>query len=246
MAKERIVNVRFWRDHFIMGLRPDARLLFLWAITNPATELCGAYETPLATIEAETGLRGKRIREIFDQFEAAGKMIYKDGWVIIANFAKHQHGTSTSIKAGIERTLSYCPDWVKDTVGGRSRQSDIYLDSVRQPKPIPKPEGKPPLKEIFIGTVTAGLCQRLGTQTLPAEREWQGEMIWAFTNGFTSDQFLACYDSLKAEDFWKRKALPPKQISKHLPQLRSTTDAKPKRPTGRELAAEVAQQEAAS
>lgn len=146
MAKERIVNVRFWRDNYVVSLKPDARLLFLWAITNPATELCGAYETPMGTIEAETGLKAKRIREIFDLFEADGKIIYKDGWVIVANFAKHQHATSTSIKAGIQRTLNDCPNWVKDTVSRGYTHGVIYLDldSVRQPKPRPNGRGDAP------------------------------------------------------------------------------------------------------
>lgn len=146
MAKERIVNVRFWRDNYIVSLRPDARLLFLWAITNPATELCGAYETPLPAIEAETGIKRKRIVEIFDQFEADGRMLYRNGWVIVKNFAKHQHGTSTNIKAAIARTLNDCPDWVKDTVSnGIDTRSHLNLDSVRQPRPrLSERESSPP------------------------------------------------------------------------------------------------------
>lgn len=140
MAKERIVNVRFWRDNYILSLRPDARLLFLWTITNPMTELCGAYEAALSTIEIETGLKAKRIVEIFGQFQADGKILYRDGWVIVKNFAKHQHGTSKNIKAGIARTLNDCPDWVKDTVSnGMHTVSHLNLDSVRQPIPIPIP-----------------------------------------------------------------------------------------------------------
>lgn len=137
MAKERIVNVRFWRDNYILGLKPDARLLFLWAITNPATELCGAYEAALATIEVETGLRSKRILEIFGDLERSGKLLYKNGWVVVRNFGKHQHGTSTNIKAAIKRTLNDCPDWVKDTVSnGIDTRSYLDLDSVRQPRPL--------------------------------------------------------------------------------------------------------------
>lgn len=144
MAKERIVNVRFWRDNYVAGLKPEARLLFLWAITNPATELCGAYEAPLSTVELETGLKRKRILEIFAEFHADGRMLYRDGWVIIKNFAKHQHGTSKNIKAGIARTLNDCPDWVKDTVSkGIHTVSHLDLDSVRQPRPKPIPSGGP-------------------------------------------------------------------------------------------------------
>lgn len=141
MAKQRIVNTHFWRDNFILGLRPDERLLFLWVITNPATDLCGAYEAAMPTIELETGLKAKRIREIFDTFEASGKILYRDGWVIIRNFTKHQNGTSTNVKKGAERSLNACPDWVKDTLS-----RDIHTDpnqTLPRPRPKPRPEPRP-------------------------------------------------------------------------------------------------------
>jgi hypothetical protein len=116
MAKQRIVNTHFWRDSYILSLKPDERLMFLWVITNPATDLCGAYEAALSTIELETGLKGKRILEILAKFFTAGKVLYRDGWVLIKNFSKHQHGSSPKVALGAERSLNACPDWVKDTL----------------------------------------------------------------------------------------------------------------------------------
>lgn len=141
MAKQRIVNTHFWRDNFILGLRPDERLLFLWVITNPSTDLCGAYEAALPTIELETGLKAKRILEIFEIFAEVGKVIYRDGWVIVRNFTRHQNGTSTNVKKGAERSLNACPDWVKDTLS-----TGIHSDPNRtlpRPEPRPEPEPKP-------------------------------------------------------------------------------------------------------
>jgi len=249
MAKERIVNVRFWRDNYIVSLKPDARLLFLWAITNPATELCGAYETPLPTIEAETGIKAKRLREIFAQFEADGKMLFRDGWVIVRNFAKHQHGTSTNIKAGIARTLNDCPDWVKDTViNGIGTCSHLDLDSVRQPKPEPRPKREPPLLEIFVGTVTSGIATRLGLKSLPNMREWNEQLAWAFNNGFSADDVLGCYDHLKQDKFWAKKFIPAKHLVGQVAAWKgnhNSDSAKPKRPTGRQLSAEARAKEEA-
>jgi hypothetical protein len=145
MAKQRIVNTHFWRDNFILGLRPDERLLFLWVITNPATDLCGAYEAAMPTIELETGLKAKRIREIFDTFEASGKILYRDGWVIIRNFSKHQNGTSTNIKKGVERSLSNCPDWIKDRLSiGIKPPERVPNQALPEPEPEPEPYGGVP------------------------------------------------------------------------------------------------------
>lgn len=117
MAKERLVNTRFWRDSYVLDLAPDERLLFLWALTNPATELCGAYEAALPIIELETGISRERIVEMMAKFEAAGKMLFRDGWVVVRNYAKHQHAASPKIRIGIERSLAECPEWIRDVVG---------------------------------------------------------------------------------------------------------------------------------
>lgn len=111
-----MVNTHFWRDGYVQSLRPDERLLFLWAITNPATDLCGAYEAPLPIIELETGLKRKRVVEIFEKFLMDNKVIYRRGWVIVRNFAKHQQGNSPKVAEGVRRSLSACPDWIKDTL----------------------------------------------------------------------------------------------------------------------------------
>jgi hypothetical protein len=142
MAKQRIVNTHFWRDNFILGLKPDERLLFLWVITNPATDLCGAYEAAMPTIELETGLKAKRIREIFDTFEASGKILYRNGWVIIRNFTKHQNGTSTNVKKGAERSLNACPDWIKDTLSKGTRTDPNQTLPEPEPEPEPEPIGR--------------------------------------------------------------------------------------------------------
>lgn len=116
MAKQRVVNTRFWEDNYILSLKPDERLAFLWAITNPASDLCGAYEAALSTIAHQTGLKPKRITEIFERFRADDKMLYSRGWVIVKNFRKHQQGQNPNVKKGVERSLNSCPDWIKETL----------------------------------------------------------------------------------------------------------------------------------
>ena len=145
MAKQRIVNTQFWRDNYILTLKPYERLLFLWVITNPATELCGAYEVAMAIIELETGLKARQITEAFERFSRDGKIMYRDGWVIVRNFTKHQNGTSTNIKKAAARTLSYCPDWVKDTLS-----KGIGTDpkpTLPRPRPEPRPKPRPSERE---------------------------------------------------------------------------------------------------
>lgn len=113
MAKNRLINTRFWDDPFIAELDPTEKLLFLYAITNPLTDLCGAYEITLKRIAMDTGIDRDMIVKIFDRFRQADKVRYENGWVIIKNFAKHQR-KNPSIEKGIERSLSECPEWVRN------------------------------------------------------------------------------------------------------------------------------------
>lgn len=112
MAKHRLINTRFWDDPFISELDPIEKLLFLHAITNPLTDLCGAYEITLKRIAMDTGIDRDMIVKIFGRFAAADKMFYENGWLLIKNFTKHQQ-SNPSILKGIERSLNDCPEWVK-------------------------------------------------------------------------------------------------------------------------------------
>lgn len=148
MAKTRHINTRFWDDDFIAGLDPQGKLLFLYFLSNPLTDLCGAYEITLRRVAFDTGLSPKKIAELLGCFEAAGKILFRNGWVLIRNFGKHQQGNSPNVKKGIARSLNDCPSWVKESLskgwGSLSIENApipigiTYRDnSMRQPKPEP-------------------------------------------------------------------------------------------------------------
>lgn len=115
MAKNRMINTSFWDDAYIMELDPIEKLLFLYFLTCPLTDLCGAYQITLKRIAFDTGIDRDMVLKILDRFEAAGKMYYRDGWLIIKNFSKHQ-ASNPNVDKGIARSLSACPDWVKETL----------------------------------------------------------------------------------------------------------------------------------
>ncbi len=55
LAKQRIVNTKFWDDSYITRLTPTEKLLFLYLITNPLTNISGVYELPLKRVAFDTG-----------------------------------------------------------------------------------------------------------------------------------------------------------------------------------------------
>jgi hypothetical protein len=115
MAKQRYVNTYFWDDDYISDLQPDEKLLFLYLLTNPLTEISGAYKIALKRIAYDTGIEKNEVTRILAEFEANSKVIYKDGWILICNFIKHQV-KNPKVIAGILRSLKDCPQWIIDSL----------------------------------------------------------------------------------------------------------------------------------
>lgn len=225
MAKQRVVNTYFWSDDFILDLKVDEKLLFLYILTNPQTDLCGAYEIAMQKIVFETKITEKRIRAILDKFERAGKACYRDGWMIVRNFKRHQSSSSIKVAKGIERSLSHCPDWVKECL-------QIGFDRVCIPS-----DTKPHLnlnlnlnltdvcaaavsdQEIaFAETVMAGLRDRFGTNQLRDEGLWSQTIEFAFINHFSPEEVLETFDLLRQQK-WRKGRISPKTLGDNLPEL---------------------------
>ena len=90
MSKLRSVNTHFWNDNYIIDLDPIEKLLFLYLLTNPATNMLGIYEIHLRRISFDTGIDKDMVLKIFDRFEESQKAKYCDGYVILRNFLRNQ------------------------------------------------------------------------------------------------------------------------------------------------------------
>lgn len=148
MAKSRMVNTHFWKDPYVRGLKAGDKLLFLYLLTNPSTNIAGAYEIALDEVASDTGMPEKHILNSLARFTEAGKIIYKDHWILLTNFIKHQT-KSESVEQGIVSAVSCCPDWIKDTIIGRYPHLATYLNLKSNLKSKPKRRWKPEVVEIF-------------------------------------------------------------------------------------------------
>ena len=108
MAKSRMINTRFWIDDYTSNLDPIEKLLFLYLLTNTATEICGVYELPLKIVAVETGIDKEMVEKIVKRFTKDKKIFYIKGWVYVVNFTKHQTN-NPSVETGIERCLNEVP-----------------------------------------------------------------------------------------------------------------------------------------
>lgn len=145
MAKQRYINTIFWRDDYISKLDPSEKLLYLYFLTNPDTNICGIYQIPLKIIAVDTGFDQDMIIKILCRFKKDNKIIYKDGWVAIRNFIKHQ-SLNPKIERGIEIELKKVPKELKNWIAYDSlSHTNTNTNTNRDRKLIP-----PTLEEIKI------------------------------------------------------------------------------------------------
>ena len=114
MAKNRLLNTRYWEDGFIMSLDSKEKLLFLYFLTNPLTVICGVYECPKMRISFDTGINIDDIDKALKKFK--NKIHYINGWVYVPNFIKYQALNNPKIIKGIEAEMNNLPLRIKEQI----------------------------------------------------------------------------------------------------------------------------------
>jgi hypothetical protein len=110
-----------------MELEPDEKLLFLYFLTNPNTNIAGVYEINFRTVEFETGIAKKQAQKMLDKFCNDEKMWFKDGWLVLRNFVKHQR-LNPSVKQGIERQIGQLPQWLQKELHDLRNSGQLQMD----------------------------------------------------------------------------------------------------------------------
>ena len=135
MAKYRPIKTSFWEDDWIASLTTNEKLLFLYLLTNPHTNLCGIYRVSIRYLSFETGIEKDQIIKCLERFSKDEKVEYLDGWIILKNHQKHQTA-SPKIKQGIEREMSEIPQEIANY------RYPIDTLSIATDKPVLKLEPK--------------------------------------------------------------------------------------------------------
>jgi hypothetical protein len=109
MAKQRMINTKFWSDPWVMTkLNSLDRLLFLYLITNELTNISGIYEISEHRIAFDTGVeKDTLIKAMIPRLEP--KVYYHNNWIIIVSFPKHQNLKSKDVVEGIRREFLSAP-----------------------------------------------------------------------------------------------------------------------------------------
>ena len=115
----------FWRDEFIHDLSVNEKLVFIYLITSPASNIAGIYQLPMYEISAHTGIQESELIEIFEKFTEANKILYRDVWVCIKNRLKYNKQDNPSIQTGVKRITLSAPDFIKDFLKIKIKEADI-------------------------------------------------------------------------------------------------------------------------
>jgi len=115
MSKERYLNTKFWDDNYIINLDPVEKLLFIYFLTNPLTNIIGIYEISIRRIAFDTGIDQDMVLKILERFERDNRIKYSQGYIVIKNFTKHQKNNpkiNQGIAALIKEISKELIDWV--------------------------------------------------------------------------------------------------------------------------------------
>ncbi len=119
MSKQRLVDTCYWDDTYVVDLDCTEKLLFLYLLTNPLTTLCGVYEISSRRMALDTGIDKDMVEKILARFERDGRCLYRNGWIAMRNWIKHQR-VNPSVEQGIERELAKVPEALAAYVRGQT------------------------------------------------------------------------------------------------------------------------------
>lgn len=126
-SKLRSVNTRFWEDTFVEKLNISEKLLFLYLLTNPQTNLLGIYEISIKRISYDTGLNSDTIKKGFERFGMVRKAYFINDFIILPNFLKNQK-LNTNMKIGVAKIFNNLPNWLKENIL-QTKENEISNDS---------------------------------------------------------------------------------------------------------------------
>ena len=109
MSSNRMINTCFWNDSWIQELDPSEKLLYMYLITSPQSNIAGIYKITLKSICFDTGFNTDTVNKILDRFAEKGKTFLLGEYIVIPSFPKNQNLESNNIRRGIEQIIRELP-----------------------------------------------------------------------------------------------------------------------------------------
>ena len=137
----RSVNTHFWDDNYVVNLDPIEKLLFLYFLTNPLTNLAGIYEISLRRIAFDTGIDRDMVQKILDRFKADNKIYYNQGFIILPNYQNHQN-YNPSMERNVEKIMEKVPPKIAEMLPELTKNQENEQAGSTLSTKCPKGKGK--------------------------------------------------------------------------------------------------------
>jgi len=106
--KLRSVNTKFWDDPFVRKLNKNEKLIFLYLLSNPLTNVAGIYEITFDRILFDTGVRKETLSKAFEVYKNYKKVYHFNDYIILPNFIKNQ-SMNLNMKIGVKNIVDNLP-----------------------------------------------------------------------------------------------------------------------------------------
>jgi hypothetical protein len=115
MATQRYISTSFWDDGWVQSIDPSEKLLYLYLMTNPLTNIAGIYKITDKRIHDDTGFNVDMIKKLLKRFAEAGKAYRSGEYIIIPSWPKHQKWRQkATINTGIQKIIAELPKYIRD------------------------------------------------------------------------------------------------------------------------------------
>lgn len=110
--KQRKIWTKIWKDNWFYSLSQNARLLFLYLITNESIGFTGCYEISDRQITFDTKISNlEKIKE-----ELSPKIKFYNGWVYVVNSQGYNGFVGESFEVAIDKEKISIPETIKNTL----------------------------------------------------------------------------------------------------------------------------------
>lgn len=110
---QRSISTSVWSDPWFEKQNPDVKLLWLYLLTHPKSNMLGIFEITPERTSFETGIPLERVTQGFRTLDQGVKAMFCQGYVWVVNFVRHQK-FNDNMKISARRNFEEIPENVRN------------------------------------------------------------------------------------------------------------------------------------
>ena len=114
MARYRMIQTAFWTDTKILDVyAPEEKLLYLYLMTNPHTNLCGCYEISMSQMSSEIGYKKETVKKYLDRLQNVYRsVVYAEttSEILLVNWHKYNWTSSERFRKSLLNEIALVKD----------------------------------------------------------------------------------------------------------------------------------------